>query len=455
LVLDEIVVESKRVNKDTIKSSLKVPDRIKKYVKTQELLVIYEEEITDKESILNIPLVSNVLPLAWLTDCDIRVDSLDKRYCESMYDLKEEINKIFPLKQYKTNINVGRLVENYSEAKGTGLLFSGGVDSTYSLITNWSKKPHLLMVWGIDMHPYPEYADHWNELKSIYSEFAQRNGLMFNMIKTNASQIMNYPRIEHDYHRALQSCRLRLRHQHSLIVIPLVAPFSLNRFDELLFAASYHPHSNAVRKKSGVTIPRADEIIVWADLETKHDGFITRLNKLHTISDFINKQDVILKPCERPELNCGSCYECRRIIMYLALQGIDPNSVGFKVKEDTFENLRRFYESRPLTEGAIKIFFEPIKRMIPEKISQAYEGSKPFFEWFLEKDLYKNTKKKDYWRYRVIYNWLPFSIASTYDRVLSKTKVNIHPDAFTVDHFPRLKPAESENKEDCARGSHF
>jgi hypothetical protein len=198
LVLDEIVVESKRVNKDTIKSSLKVPDRIKKYVKTQELLVIYEEEITDKESILNIPLVSNVLPLAWLTDCDIRVDSLDKRYCESMYDLKEEINKIFPLKQYKTNINVGRLVENYSEAKGTGLLFSGGVDSTYSLITNWSKKPHLLMVWGIDMHPYPEYADHWNELKSIYSEFAQRNGLMFNMIKTNASQIMNYPRIEHD-----------------------------------------------------------------------------------------------------------------------------------------------------------------------------------------------------------------------------------------------------------------
>jgi hypothetical protein len=49
LVLDEIVVESKRVNKDTIKSSLKVPDRIKKYVKTQELLVIYEEEITDKE----------------------------------------------------------------------------------------------------------------------------------------------------------------------------------------------------------------------------------------------------------------------------------------------------------------------------------------------------------------------------------------------------------------------
>jgi hypothetical protein len=99
--LVEIVIESKRVDKYTVESSLQVPDRIKKYIKTPELFVIYDKEITDNESILNIPLVSNVLPLAWLTDCDIRVDSLDKRYRESMYALKEEINKIFPIKQYQ------------------------------------------------------------------------------------------------------------------------------------------------------------------------------------------------------------------------------------------------------------------------------------------------------------------------------------------------------------------
>jgi hypothetical protein len=437
LILDEIFVESKRVNKNTVKSTLQVPDRIKKYIKTHELFVTYDKEITDKESILNIPLVSNVLPLAWLTDSDIRVDSLDKRYRESMYALKEEINKIFPVKQYKTNINAGRIVENKVEAEGTGLLFSGGVDSTYSLISNWSKKPHLIMVWGIDMHPYPEYAEHWNQLESIYSEFAQRNGLTFNMIKTNASQIMNYPRIDHDFHRALQSSRLRLRHQHSLIVIPLVAPFSLNRFDELLFAASYYPRAHTVIKRSGVTIPKADERIVWADLETKHDGFIPRIDKLHIISDFINKQDIVLKPCQRPELNCGYCFECQRTIMYFALQGIDPNRLGFKVNEDTFENMKRFYESRTFSERS-RAYFEPIKRMIPEKIDTVFEGSKSFFEWFFEKDLYKNVKK-DYWSYRVLYNWLPFSLASIYDRVLSKTRIRIHPGAFDVGHFPRAR----------------
>jgi hypothetical protein len=437
LILDEIVIESKRVSKDTVKSTLQVPDRVKKYVKTHELFVMYDEEITDNESILNIPLVSNVLPLAWLTDSDIRVDSLDKRYRESMYALKEEVNKIFPLKQYKTNINSERLVENHVEVKGTGLLFSGGVDSTYSLISNWSKKPHLIMVWGLDMHPYPEYAEHWNQLDSIYSEFAQRNDLEFNMIKTNASEILNYRRIDHDFHRELHSGRVRVRHQHSLIVIPLAAPFSMNRFDELLFAATYHPEFK-IYQKSDVTIPRTDERIVWADLLTKHDGFIPRLDKLHIISDFIEKQDIVLKPCQRPELNCCNCGDCCRTLMYLALQGIDPNRVGFKVKDDTFDNLRKFYESRSFSEANIETYFEPIKRMIPEKIDQVFEGSRSFFEWFVDKDLYANVNK-DYWHYRVIYNWLPYSLASIYDKVLSKTRINIHKGGYDISHFPKIK----------------
>jgi hypothetical protein len=434
--LDEIVVESKRVNKNTVKSYLHVPDRIKKYVKTHELFVIYNEEIPDNESILNISLVSNVLPLAWISDCDIRVDSLDKRYRESMYALKEEMNKIFPIKQYKTDINAGRIVENKVEAEGTGLLFSGGVDSTYSLISNWSKKPHLLMVWGIDMHPYPEYAEHWNQLDSIYTEFAKRNDLEFNMIKTNISQILNYPRIDHDFHRVLHSSRIRMKHQYALFPISMAAPFSINRFNELLFAASNHPEFKIYRTSS-TSFPLTDEKIVWADLDTKHDGFIPRIDKLYSIKDFIKKQDIVLKVCFRPELNCCSCAECLRTIMYFAVQGIDPNRVGYKVNEDTFDYMRKFYESFSTSETAIKTYYEPIRRMIPEKIDQVFEGSRPFFEWFFEKDLTSNYR--DYWSYRVIYNWLPFSLASIYDRVLSKTRIDIHPEGFDVSHFPEVK----------------
>ena len=197
--------------------------------------------------------------------------------------LKDEINIIYPLKKFKTEIIVDDLVENGVEAEGTGLLFSGGVDSTYSLISNWSKKPHLIMIWGIDMHPYPEHAEHWNKLESIYSEFSVRNNLEFSLIKTNASQILNYNRIEHDYHKILHSNRLRLNHQHSLIVIPHVAPLSINRFNEVLFAASDHPNI-PIYLESQVSFPRTDEKIVWADLVTTHDGFIPRIDKLKIYS---------------------------------------------------------------------------------------------------------------------------------------------------------------------------
>jgi hypothetical protein len=83
--LVEIVIESKRVDKYTVESSLQVPDRIKKYIKTPELFVIYDKEIPDNESILHIPLVSNVLPLAWLTDC-ARIRFSKKVNCDQYFD---------------------------------------------------------------------------------------------------------------------------------------------------------------------------------------------------------------------------------------------------------------------------------------------------------------------------------------------------------------------------------
>ena len=440
-LLDDFLVENVRVGNRILNGTITVPDHLKKYIKTPNYFIEYDKEITDNQSILNIPLLSNVLPLAWITDTNIKVSTLDKRYHESMYQLKDEINKIFPLKPFKTEIIVDDLVENSVEAEGTALLFSGGVDSTYSLINNWEKKPHLVMIWGIDMHPYPEYAEHWSDLESLYGEFAAKNGLEFSMVRTNASQVMNYPRIEHDYHRILHSGRFRLRHQHSLIVIPMVAPFSDKRFNEVLFAASDHPHY-PIYAESGVTFPRTDEKIVWADLVTRHDGFIPRIDKLQAITEFPKTQDTLLKVCQKPKSNCCSCDKCYREIMYLALNGIDPNKFGFNINEHTYEDMRTFYEFKSITKVSVNDYFASIKRLIPDKIDGALEGSKPFLEWFKDKDLNKNVR--DNWSYRVIYNKLPYSLASIYDKMLSKMRINIHPNGFDIIHFPKIKELRYE-----------
>jgi hypothetical protein len=80
------------------------------------------------------------LPLAWLTGSDIYVEELDRAFKESMDELQQVFKKMYPMAPYATKINTQVLAQNrigpVDPTERTSLLFSGGVDSTYSLITN-------------------------------------------------------------------------------------------------------------------------------------------------------------------------------------------------------------------------------------------------------------------------------------------------------------------------------
>jgi len=425
--LKDIIIKSKKLDRQTLISNIKAPTHILKYLKSSELIVHYPKEIMDNESILNIPLISLILPLAWLSDTNIRVESLDKRFYESMIMLKNEMNKIYPYKQFTTKIIVDNLVENSVEDDGTALCFSGGVDSMYSLITNLEKKPSLVMVWGVDRHIYPEHMDHWNELESIYTSMAQKMGLDFNLVKTNACNILDDERIDHDYHEALCSGMFRMKLIHSLIIIPLLAPLSIGRFNECLFAASIYPSFPFKLWPIG-TIPSTDEKIVWADLETKHDGYIPRIEKVKTISEYVKNHDITLKVCVYPEVNCAKCSKCYRTIISLLLYGVDPNTCGFKVTEKTFDAMKKHYTKSTHNAIFVPHFLQPMQAYLGEENESVITGSAEFLQWFKNVDL--EARIASTWIYRKIYNLLPYPLASRYSRNLSKLGINIHPTSY-------------------------
>jgi hypothetical protein len=425
--MDEIKLKSENIDGKSVKSIVNAPVRIRKYIKSSELFLQYDKEITSNESILNIPLLSIVLPLAWLTDTNIRVETLDKRYHESMYLLKEEMNKIFPYKRFKTEIIVENLVENSVEANGTALLFSGGVDSMYSLLTNLEKKPSLVMIWGTDTHIYPEHAKHWNELELIYTSMANIMDLNFFMVRTNACKILDDRRIDHDYHEVLCSGWIRMKLLHSLELIPLVAPLSCGRFNECLLAGTIYPSFPFDIWSIG-TIPSTDEKIVWADVSTKHDGFIPRMDKVKAISEYMKKNDITLKVCTKPEFNCSRCSKCYRTIISLLLYRVDPNTCGFKVTEKTFEEMRRYYEKTTFNVIEVSQFLQPMQALVFEKNESIIPGSAEFLEWFKNLDL--KDKTTDTWTLRKVYNELPYPLALLYSTFLRKVGVNIHPTSY-------------------------
>jgi hypothetical protein len=427
--VNELIIHDPVLKGRRLTSNLSVSEGLEKYIKEKELFIEYDTDIYANTSILNIPLISAVLPLAWLSGSDIQVNSLDKRFKESMEELKLIFKKMYPLIPFTTEINVDEIVENEIEILDpdmrTGLLFSGGVDATYSFIMNLNLKPRLVMHWGVERTPYPVYSDYWEKVRTIYRNFSERHGVEYYLTQTNPLEILHERMIEHDFYKELAYGSLWVKLQHSLILLSLAAPLSVKRFDQLLISSAHHPQHTWTLDtyRPDALEPETDEKISWSTLNVKQTGYIPRYQKTKVIADYLKNENLILRVClerERSpkELNCSNCKKCFRTIAQLVQFEIDPNQIGFKVDESTFEKMRTQYAPYE-----VDTYVSDIKNMIPENIEFDLYGSKDFFTWFRGST---GRVEKDVWLYRDVYVSLPYPIAKVLDKLYRIVGINIH-----------------------------
>jgi hypothetical protein len=398
------------------------------------MFIEFDTEIYANESILTIPLVATVLPLAWLSGSNIYVDALDIDFKQSMDGLQKVFMEYFPLPPFKTEINAHKLIENQIKPedteRSTGLLFSGGIDSTYSMITNMNHKPRLIMHWGVEGPPYPIYREYWEMVSQTYNRYAKENDLAFNLIKTNALEILDRKKIEHRFHKELYYGSLWVRLQHSLVMLCLAAPLSINRFDKFLIAASNYMDSpeTIISTRPHSQRPETDEKIGWAGLKVKHDGYIPRYQKVPVISEYQKSNDVILRVClARPgdqttpeKMNCNNCRKCYRTIMQLVQADSDPENYGFEVTDITFEKIKEHYLDR----GHLDVYGKNAKKILPDIIEYDYRGSRKFFEWLREFE--SSNGEENTWHYRDIYDFLPYPLAKVLNEIYRMLGIKIH-----------------------------
>lgn len=428
--LSKIIIEDPILKGQTLTSKVTTKD-YGNYLKTNELFIEYDTDVNVDNSLLNLPLTATMLPLAWLTGSNIYVNSIDRKFKESMDQLQNLFSAMYPRVNFTTKIVADKLVEHKikitDSEKRTGLLFSGGADSIYSLLTNLHLKPRLVMFWGIDDFPYPERPDHWEKTIAIYREFANRKGIDLNLVKTNISQIFDNRRINHRFHRELYNGDVRVALQHSLVLIPVLAPLSEGRFNHVIMAASFIP-SYDFSKHPRAAVPEADEKIRWADITVKHDGFgVSRNDKIFgEISNYLKQDNIMLRVCLRSPFIKGSindsiCEKCLRTIASLTLAGVDPNKCGFQVDESTFKAMKNFWENARFSHPGFH--WTQIKNSIPDEITYDIYGSKNFFEWFRGFD-FQTTEKN--WFYVDLYNDLPYPVAKQLDKIYQKLGINVH-----------------------------
>jgi len=400
-------------------STVTVPKNLQKYFNCFQLYAKYDAPIKAGKSILSIPLISNVLPLAWLTGSDVHVESLDKNYVVAMDSIKKEFNAIFPCGRFKTKIIVDDLVDNQTGSDDTAVLFTGGIDSTHSLIANIALKPRLIMYSGIQHYQlYPSYEKREHFVKKRYAEFAKQQGLELNYIKTNIIGVLNDNRITHDFHKILRGTLLWLALQQPLVLLSLPAPLSIGRFNRLIISATVDANHDFMSVPCS-SQPRIDEKFAWADLTVKHHGNINRLNKTKLITDYSKNNKIEINVCNYPptdRFNCSNCEKCYRTIAALILEGEDPNKLGFVVTDKTFLSMKQLLIRKKADALALELIWKELQNQIPDKIDTNLYGSTDFFMWFKKVDFEIVRKKRDlYW---VAYNSLPYPAALFSDALI-------------------------------------
>ena len=320
------------------------------------------------ESIAVIPLLSNVMPIAWFSGFDVFVEELDEDFNNSLIKVKNEFIKNFPTKNISGNLHVNRIVKNKLEKAGdkSVMLFSGGVDSYSTFIRTYEKNPDLITYQGADI-PLSDDKQ-WQD----FVQYTENEGILKTSkkyyVKSNLRDFYTY-KVE----LLIDDLGWWGIVQHGLSLIGSLAPIAFkNNYSKLYIASTFKKEIEVFRGST----PNVDENISWAGLEVCHEGSdMSRQDKVNLIVEFARKHQIQLpiRVCYselRKGFNCSNCEKCFRTILALMVNNENPNDYGFDVDESIYDKLIAYFN-----QNKISIY---IKYYYDEILEEVEKGNKIF-----------------------------------------------------------------------------
>ncbi|SFD07859.1 hypothetical protein [Algibacter pectinivorans] len=296
----------------------------------------YKQELSSvPQSILAIPFISNVLPIAWFAGFNIEVPELDEDFFNALKQVKIEFEKQFPDYELKGEIKALKLVKNTISQTNSAMLFSGGVDAYATYIRTFSETPDLVTILGADIEI--EDQEQWLSFTNFIEEEPLLKQNKKRYIETNVRTFYTY-----QVELLLKEVGWWGKVQHGLSLIGSLAPISyLNGYNKIYIASSY---TEQIAIAWGST-PQIDQSISWAGIKVFHDGYeLQRQDKVDLITQFSEEKNINfkLRVCYselRSSFNCSKCEKCYRTILGLILNGKNPNNYGFNVDEHVYTKM--------------------------------------------------------------------------------------------------------------------
>ncbi len=310
----------------------------------RKLFVEYSVELANlPKSIAAIPLVANILPIAWLYDAEIIVDELDKDFFFSIEEFKKGYIGMYPMITFGGKVTVNQLVDNNNHNQnGVMAFFSGGVDAFNTLVQHAQEKPTLVTLWGADVKIDDDKG--WEVVEQHIKDTSAEFEVDSIIVKSGLREFID----EGVLHvKVYKLCGDGWWHgfQHGIGIISHAAPvmYLLNK-KTVYFASSF-----TLADKGKVTCasdPTIDNNIKFCGCNVVHDGYeFTRQMKIHNITQFADKTGkmIPLRVCWESTggSNCCNCEKCWRTILGIYAEGYDPHDFGFDYDRKQLKHLAR------------------------------------------------------------------------------------------------------------------
>ncbi|RST84430.1 hypothetical protein EJC49_21090 [Aquibium carbonis] len=223
---------------------------------------------------------------------------VDRELLDNTRDIQALLCEWYP--GYRTvAVDTGPIIHRtYPEGRGTGLFFSGGVDSSYSLATERDRITSLVTLIGADvaLTDAPRVA----RLEALAKDVAARFGVGYILVTTDIRSVSDRLIGWVEYHGA---------------VLAAVRHMLAHAFENQLIASSGDDSAWTFRWGSH---PALDHLWGTGGARIEHHGLEHRLAKVQRISREPALMDH-LRVCNRRFEHCGTCRSCQFMLAALDL----------------------------------------------------------------------------------------------------------------------------------------
>lgn len=342
---NRIILQDVIITGGKIEYKYELSGAISNYFNEDHPLVIeYSENMEEvPQGVAVIPFLTNVLPIVWLSNARILIEEVDQRFFNSIDEFKKGYEQMYPDVKFQGELIAKQVIDYGRPSSGrTAAFFSGGVDSTATLLNRLDDKPDLITIWGADVSHGDVQG--WQQVKKEVQVFAVKFGLKALFIKSAFRVFINEVALDRDFARIL-GAGWWFGVQHGIGLIGHAAPYTYLHNLKTVFIPASFSNNNCEGLKCA-SVPWIDDQVRFVGSSVLHEGFAyNRQDKIRQICQYCRQtnEQILLRVCweSRGGSNCSHCEKCARSIMGIIAEHGDPQQFGFEINSKTLKNIKK------------------------------------------------------------------------------------------------------------------